>query len=263
MDSQISPVPTTPQAPQKSRKMIWLWIFLGFACLCLCLIIPLVAILRDPTWLNILDTGAPQVKISAGTYNGTIYTAPTSNFSCDFGNMMVPGFSPVLQDTTFNLPDGSAVGVGGQVWTTDDEGNEYGVVYFQLSNKNTIATDKIHNTEGDLKVVFNDIFLRTPQGHHPGTQVLDQKFVGNDRLLDVFYVPQGSSLTSSPASDPNTKTVMDLIESDYALVAGQWLYFVFYGRTPDLINTPTPWSPDDTQAMQGHLDTFVKGCNFK
>lgn len=98
MDNQMNAASTTPQPAQKSKKWIWLWISVGFVCLCACLIIPLVAILRDPTWLNILDTGAPQVKISAGTYNGTTYTAREGNFSCDY-SIMASGSSPVLQDT--------------------------------------------------------------------------------------------------------------------------------------------------------------------
>lgn len=127
MDNQANPLPTTPQPAQKKRKPIWLWLFLGLACLCLCAIIPIVAVVMDPTWLNLFKTGAPQVKISAGTYDGTIYTAPKGIFSCEFKDIMVNGLNPVLHASE-NIEKGT-----GTVFAWNDFGQQYGVDYFKIS----------------------------------------------------------------------------------------------------------------------------------
>ncbi len=260
MENQVKAVPESAQPSKKPRKSIWLFIFLGLACLCICLLIPLVAIVRDPSWLNLLDTGAPRVEISEGSYEGTIYTAPEGNFSCDFSTIMSTSFSPYLQNTSGARSSGL---VWGDVWANNDFGSLYQVIYFQLADSNDASLNsEIQNTESDLRDVFNNIILSKRQNDFPGAQVLDQKFV-NNKWLVVVHVPHGSNLVSSPASDPSNQTVSDLTEAHYVFVAGPWLYFVVYGITPLSFDTPTTWAPQDTQHMQSQLDEFLAGCDFK
>lgn len=250
MDNQVNPVPTVPQPSQKKSRPIWLWIILGFACLCSCAIIPIVAVVRDPTWLNLLKTGAPQVKISAGTYNGTIYTAPESKFSCDFKDIMVSGLNPLLQASE-NVEKGT-----GTVFAWNDFGQQYGVDYFNtaLWGGDTLvkSLSDPETRQQSLQAILKNILL---PARSPKAEVTHQEFLPNDLLFVVLNDPEASNLVQ----ESNGVTARLNNQEGYYIFAGkEWFYFAYYYQTPR--SESQLLSPPD---MQSKVDGFYRGCQFQ
>jgi hypothetical protein len=247
MDNPVNPSATSSPPSQKPRKTIWLWISLGIACLCV--MIPLIAIVIDPTYLNLLKTGAPQVKINVGTYDGTIYTAPDENFSCDFKVIMSNGLNPLLQAMKYDQY--------GTVYALDDFGTQYGVDYFNTSLVKNGAYEKpLSNPETrqeGLQEILEDLLLP----HLEQNTIIHQEFLQNDILFVVVYVPGASNLVQQSGSDGSTKRE-DYQESYYIFAAQDRFYFVYYFITPMASsNTPSPSN------MQAGLDEFYRGCHFQ
>lgn len=242
-----NPGTISSQPSQKPRKLIWLWTLLGIACLCV--VIPLVVIVLNPTYLNLLKTGAPQVKISAGTYDGTIYTAPDGNFSCDFKDIMSNGLNPLLQAEKLTQY--------GTVFALNDFGVQYGVDYFKTSLvKNGSFGESLSNPETrqqGLQGILKDILLP----NLAQSTVSHQEFLPNDILFVVVYVPGASNLVQQSGSDGSTKRE-DYQESYYIFAGKDWFYFVYYFITPmSDSNAPSP------SHMQAGVDEFYRGCQFQ
>lgn len=249
MDSPIDTSPALSQKPQK-KKSVWILILIIFACLCVCLSIPLIAIIIDPSWLNLLDTGAARENVQAGNYEGTIYTAPQGNFSCDFNIIMQDGFSPVL-----NASENIEVGTG-TAFATDDFGQQYGVDYF----KTAVFTDAdfkkaISNPDTrqqSLQAILENVLL---PALGEKSVINHQEFLQDDTLFVVITSPEASLLIQE---SNGTTERLDYQQGYYIFATGEWFYFVYSYITPT--NIFQPLSPVD---MQSRVDKFYQGCQFQ
>ena len=252
MDNPLSASPELSPAPRKQRKTAWIWISAVLACLCLCVAIPVVAVIMDPTYLNLFTTGAPQVQITAGTYEGTIYTSPDGHFSCDFNIIMDPGMNPVLRANE-NTEKGT-----GTAFALNDFGMQYGVDYFHIASLNNsnngLAEDLASpNPRRETLQAISDKILLPVWG--PKATITHQEFLQDDILFAIIYAPETSDLISE---QNGVTTRLDYQEGYYIFASSEWFYFVYAFVTPT--NISEPLSPP---AMQSRVDEFYQVCQFQ
>lgn len=241
---------TSPAVDSKPKTWVWLTGLgaLGLLCVC-CLAVPIVAILNDPTYLNVFDTGSPKTEIKDGAYEGTVYTAPEGNFSCDFGLIMIQGASPVLHAYQ-TKEDGT-----GTAFVIDDTGKQYGVDYFRTKvfREQYVAPLANPDTRREvLQVFLEDILLPVYQG----ATISHHEFLPGDILFSILYQPEGSPIVSVSALD-GAETQLDYQQGYYIFATEEWVYFVYSFVVPDSISESL--SPPD---MQSRVDEFYRGCQF-
>lgn len=242
--------PSALPNPRKPGKMLWLLIPAAFLCICACVAVPVVAVIDDPTLLNVFKTGAPKTKIEAGTYEGAIYTAPDGNFSCDFGLIMIQGMNPILR-----AYQDKEAGTG-TAFVIDDTGKQYGVDYFRTKvfREQYVAPLANPDTRREaLQVFLDDILLPV----YANATISHQEFLPGDILYAILYQLEGSPIISVSALD-GTETQLDYQQGYYIFATEEWVYFVYSFVVPDTIFPPL--SPPD---MQSRLDEFYRGCQFQ
>jgi hypothetical protein len=248
MVNQTNTIPASPQPPQKPKRSIRLLIILGLTGLCLCLIIIFAVVIMSSAKTNLLNTNAPQVNISAGTLNGTIYTAPEGIFSCDFIDLLYGGQHPYFIDRKLDK--------NGTVFGFNDYGNQYGVDYF---NTFLWGGDDLVKSLSDPKTRQKSLeaFVENPllSAKSQKAQVTHQEFITNDILFVVINNPEASNLVQ----EINGVTIpLDYQEGYYIFAGKEWFYFVNFNLTPhgdlELIGP---------LEMQNQVESFYENCKFQ
>jgi hypothetical protein len=248
MDNQPNAVPLTPEPPKKSKKWIFLLIGVPVVCICVCLIGAGVMSMMDPAILNTFNTTAPRVEISAGTYEGTVYTAPNDLFTCDYGGIMVDGWGARLyaeHDET-----GSSF-----VFTSDLLGRQYGVDYFNISEffgeEGLEAISNRVERELKLRVFLEAVFLR--EDLLEGT-ITHQEYLDSEMLFATIQRSRASHYVNADGTDAS----VDRLESYYVFPDKEWVYFVYYYvALQGIYHDMTP------SRMKAGLDAFYQGCEFQ
>lgn len=248
MEQQINnPEP----APRKSKKWIWIIALCLLGCLCLIVATPVVAVIFDPSLLNLFKTGEPRVDIGAGAYEGTVYTAPDGLFSCNFKDIMAPGFNPILRAV-----EEKEYGTGA-VFATDDIGQQFGVDYFksavfrggQYSNGLALPDTRADTLQATLENVLLPV-------RGESAEVADMKFTEPDLLFAVLIVPGGSHLVVSQNGGESRPA--NSIEAYLIFTRGEWFYFLYFVQTPAFgIET------FDLDYLQSRAEEFYRGCTFQ
>lgn len=248
METQINnPNPT----PKKSRKWFWIISLSVLGCLCLIVAIPLVAVINNPNLLNLFKTGEPRTNLDAGTYEGTVYTAPGGLFSCDFKDMMTPGLSPLLQ--AFEDKERGT----GVVFASDDFGQQFGVDYFNsaiFGGSELADALALPDTRAEtLQAILENVLL---PARGQNADVADMKFVQPDILFAAIIAPGASHLTVS--QNGGEARPADNVEAYLIFTRGEWFYFVYHFQTLMLDNTVF-----DLDNLQSRVEEFHRGCTFQ
>lgn len=236
--------------PKKSRKWLWAIPAVMLGCLCLIVAVPAIAILNDPTLLNLFKTGDPRADIKAGSYEGTVYTAPGDLFTCDFKDIMAPGWNPLLRAFE-NKERGT-----GTVFAADDFGQQYGVDYFHAA---TFGGDELASalslpdTRGESLQAILETVLLPARGE--SASVADMEFIQPDVLFAVVIAPGGSHLMVS--QNGGEARPADSMEAYLIFTRGEWFYFVYHYQTPTFGNETF-----DLEVLRGYVEEFHRGCRF-
>lgn len=183
------------------------------------------------------------MNIEAGTYEGTIYTAPDGNFSCNFEDIMAPGFNPILE-----AQEDSTNGTGSAV-ASDDLGQRYGVEFF-ISSSAFTSEDR----QDSLQEVLETIVLKARGAN---AEVVHQEFLVGDILFVILNNPGGSFLSfTQNGGDPQPG---DSWEGYYIFAVGGRFYFVYYYSTP----APGFDQTLDNEFLRLRVDEFYRGCQFQ
>ncbi|MEW5940340.1 MAG: hypothetical protein AB1750_11795 [Chloroflexota bacterium] len=249
MENPINIPSAMPESPKKPGSKLWLWILLGVvACACLCLLAVFVIVLNDPTLLYLLDTHAPDINVQDGTFNGSVYTAPDGNFSCEFGPLMQGNFGQVL--TAQKIPEKNL----GTVFIYDDFGSQHGVDYFHPTPGSDWlkGLDNPETLRGNLEFMLTEILL---PNRGPNASVTHREFLPGDILYVILYNTDASHLVSV---SNGVSTVEDYQEGYYIFYSGEWIYLVYKYITVSAIDEA--WSPAD---LQSRVDEFYRRCQFQ
>lgn len=248
MDNQTNTIPAAPQPSQKPNRLIWLLILLGLAGLCLCLMVIFTVVMTNSAITNLLNVTAPDVNISYGKLDGTIYTAPEGIFSCDFVDLLYGDYHPTLFDRKLER--------NGTVFGFNDYGNQYGVDYFNIflwGGEDLVKSLSDPKTRQKSLVALVETSLLSAKSQK--AQVTHQEFITNDILFVVINDPEASNLVQE---SNGVTTPLDYQEGYYIFAGKEWFYFVNFNLTPhDELELISPLE------MQNAVESFYENCQFQ